>query len=199
MKDLNFFEGIKKQEEKQKIGKFMRNGIIALVVCAAAVGGIYGWLLFQEREAGRLAAQIDSEIAEMKAASSDYQAFEQNKQKLAALQTYNSIIATFTGNLAAYPHADQALMDEIRSKMPDGVEIAKVSYAGNIFKMECTANNTSAPADFVRSLRTSERIEDVSYNGYYTAEGGAVLPDAEGQAETVTFSVSCALAGGDAE
>lgn len=199
LKDLNFFEGIKKQEEKQKMGSFLRNGIIVLIVCAALVGGTYGWLFIQKSTAQAATALIDSGIVTLHESNSDYQALEQNKQKLNALKTYNSIIETFSANLAVYPHVDKALMDDIYSKMPEGVSITKLDYANSTFKMECAATNTSAPADFVRNLRTSGYIKDVNYNGYY-ADNGTVAPDA-GDATTptgaVTFTVSCILAGGD--
>lgn len=194
MKDLNFFEGIKKQEGKQTLGNFMRNGLIVLVVCAVLVGGVFGGLFWQKSTAQAEVEALNSQMETMKAASADYMLLEQNQIKLEALKTYNTIIETFTKNLSIYPHVDRALMDDIRSKMPADVSILKVSYANNVFKMDCSANDTSAPADFVRNLRESKRIADVGYNGYNAAEG-AVPPDAAG---AVTFSVSCTLAeGGD--
>lgn len=198
LKDLNFFAGIKKQEEKQQLGKTMRNGLILLAVCAVVVAGISAWQVMQKHTAQAAYAQLDAEIEQMKTSSADYMALDQNKEKLTALKTYNAIIEMFTKNLSAYPHVDQALMDDIRSRLPEGASIQRLSYSNSVLKMECRANDTSAPADFVRSLRESARIADVSYNGYNAAQG-PVVPDADGGTAptgAITFTVNCALAGG---
>ncbi|MEG0594515.1 MAG: PilN domain-containing protein [Christensenella sp.] len=196
MKDLNFFESIKKHETKHKVGTFLRNGVIILVVCAVLVGGATAWFYVQRNIAVAAAEKIDAEIADIKAMSTDYAALEENKQKLSALKTYNSIIEEFTVNLNTYPHVDKALMDEINAKKPQDVNIDKLDYADGLLKLECSSQNTASPADFVRNLRSSKLIADVGYNGYYAAETVANTPEAQGM---VTFTVSCVLKGGDAK
>ncbi|BDF57934.1 hypothetical protein CE91St36_07510 [Christensenellaceae bacterium] len=196
MKDLNFFAGIKKQETKHKMGAFMRGGIIALAVCAGAVGGFYVWQLTQQAALTAEAAAIELKTQQARESSAGYAQLNENTIKLNALKTYNSIIETFDDNLASYPHVDQALMDDINARMPEDVNIVKVDYANNVFKMECSAQNTSSPAEFVRGLRGSALISDVAYNGYYAQDGAA---GSETPTGTVTFTVSCALAGGEAK
>ncbi|WP_066649009.1 PilN domain-containing protein [Christensenella timonensis] len=202
MKDLNFFAGIKKQEARRTLGSFMKGGIIVLVVCAVLVGGFYVWQLVQRATAvGQLAA-LEMQIDEVKSGSSEYAALSSNAQKLNALKTYNSIIEAFNENLAADPHLDSALMEDIKAKKPQDVGIVKIEYTGGVLKLDCQAQDTSSPAEFVRSLRGSSFISDVTYNGYYAADGTAVAPDeadSTAQTGTVTFSVSCALAGGEAQ
>lgn len=202
MKDLNFFAGVKKQAAKHKLGKFMRNGIIVLVVCAGAVGGFYVWQLVQKASVIGSIVALEVQIELAKSGSADYGALSSNAQKLNALKTYNSIIETFSENLAAYPHLDKALMDDINAKKPQDVSIVKIDYSNDMLKIDCRAQDTSSPAEFVRSLRTSALIADVTYNGYYAADGTAVAPDAadaQVQTGTVTFTVGCELAGGDAK
>ncbi|MEA5002015.1 MAG: PilN domain-containing protein [Christensenella sp.] len=202
MKDLNFFAGVKKQAAKHKLGEFMRNGIIVLVVCAGAVGGFYVWQLVQKASVIGSIVALEVQIELAKSGSADYGALSSNAQKLNALKTYNSIIETFSENLAAYPHLDKALMDDINAKKPQDVSIVKIDYSNDMLKIDCRAQDTSSPAEFVRSLRTSALIADVTYNGYYAADGTAVAPDAadaQVQTGTVTFTVGCELAGGDAK
>lgn len=178
----------------------MRNGIIILVVCAGAVGGFYIWQLVQKASTIGNIVSLEMQIEQVKEGNADYAALSQNAQKLNALNTYNSIIETFNENLATYPHLDKALMDDINAKKPEDVSIVKIEYANDTLRIDCRAQNTSSPAEFVRSLRGSALIADVTYNGYYAADGTAVAPDAadsQAQTGTVTFTVGCKLAGGD--
>ncbi len=199
MRDLNFFEGIKKPEVRRKMGKFLRNGIIVLVCCALLVGGAYGWLYLQKNTAEKAAQTIDEQMQMLKASSPDYEALTENRQKLTALKTYNSIIEQFTTSLGEYPHVDHALFTEIYAKMPADVHISRVQYGQGVLAMECTAQNASSPADFVRNLRSAELISEVGYNGYFAENTAAVLPEGETAGGTVSFTVSCVLKGGSVQ
>lgn len=214
MKDINLFEGIKKSAPPKKTSKAVSAGLVILILVAVALGGLYCWIKYINKN---LDANIDS-INQRIESMGGSENLDTENNMLLAYQSYNQMLKSLSHEIQIYPKLDASLFADLASKMPYDTVAQSVSYEGGVLTLTCLSDSADSPAIFVGALKESSYINTVNYkrSGFYTQEN-TDTPEDDATAETtdketagtetaatentekIQFIVECYLKGGSAE
>jgi Tfp pilus assembly protein PilN len=193
LKDINLFDGIKKSAPPKKSGRSVAAGLILLIACTAAVGGLYFW---QSTQKDTLEGEIEAANQQIGTSQSMSTTELTGKQtELASVRSYNAMLLALDENVQAYPKLDAAFLSDLEGRLPAGVSVQTFGYQNGVLSLECTAGDADAPANFADALSKSEYMEAVNLiqsqlNVQMELDTGTVQ---------YVFTVQCYLKGGEAE
>jgi hypothetical protein len=106
--------------------------------------------------------------------------------KSKALKSYEDKANDEVTAFNTLPVLDSGLLANIAKAMPSDVIILSFSYSGSALVLTCTSADKLSPANFVNSLKTTDRINSVTYDKV------TQISDTE-----YDFAVTCGINGGD--
>lgn len=193
MRDINLFEGIKKSAPVKKSNRPVAIGLVLLVACAAAVGGLYFWMFTQKTELENEIANANQQIGAAQDTGSGEATFKQGR--LSAIRSYNAMLGALDENVNAYPKLDEDFFRDLESRLPGGVTVQTFGYQNGVLTLDCTAGDPDAFAGFADALAKSDYMEAVNLKSSQL--------DAQAQIDSgivqYDFSIECYLKGGETE
>jgi Tfp pilus assembly protein PilN len=190
LKDINLFEGIKKSAPVKKSNRPVAIGLVLLIACAAAVGGLYFWMSTQKTEFENEIAAANRQISASQDTGSGEATFKQGR--LSAIRSYNAMLEALDENVNAYPKLDEDFFRDLESRLPGGVTVQTFGYQNGVLTLDCTAGDPDAFAGFADALAKSDYMDAVNLKSSQLdtqaqIDSGVVQYD---------FSIECYLKGG---
>ena len=206
MKDINFFEGIKKNAPQKKESVTVRGGMIAIAIVFLILVGAYIYVMFSGMRLSQDLDNLQSQINQVTQQNEGMKDINTKKEKLTALQNYTKTIQTFEDNAAQYPVLNQEILDKISSAMPSDVKMVNFAYDSGKLQLTCKANDPLSPSAFAEALKKLPFIEEINYKGYTVAEeqkptataapGTTSATQAPETVSKIQFTVECLFKGG---
>jgi cell division protein FtsL len=190
MKDINFFERIKKNTPQKQASRAIKICVTILIITILLLGGAYTYLFIQKTN---LNADIDTMNEQINQINTQNEGMDQiaaKKAKLQAFQSYANVATEFESNVDEYPEFNTKLMSSIENAMPSDVSITTFAYKDGVLNMTCQASKELSPSNFAKALKKLDLFEKVSYTGNFIADNSA---------GTLQFSIECTLKGGQEE
>ena len=192
LKDINLFEGIKKSTPQKAAGG-ISFGLVLLIVCAVALGAVWGFQKYSETTLDSQIASLNQNIAMLQASGAGQGGTVTKQGQLSAITVYNTVIDGFRNELDAYPKLNLALLNDISKRMPSDLTVETVNVQNGIVTLAGSASGADSPANFAAALKTSAYFDLVLFIGSnYQAP-------ASGTAAAYQYSVNCHLKGGAAQ
>ncbi len=186
MKDINFFEGVKKGTPQKKAASAIKICSITLIAVIILVGGVYAYLIIQGKSLDNNISQIKQQIDSIKNENSGVDQIDTKKKKLEALISYTKQAQTFKASVDFYPILDKWFFNHIEHKMPSDVTLVSAEYKDGVLKLTCLAKDSLSPALYAQRLATCCQMEAAHYSGNYIVSDKTNL---------LQFTVECDLKG----
>ena len=180
VRDINFFTPYVKQQESS-------NAQVALTATAAVVligiAGTLGYNIFQLNSLNKQIATVTAEISEPDFVEAHKVAKELALEK-GLLQGYNSALMTVHDGIIDRSIIDTAIMKQINSTIPAGINLKSLAIQGGNITMNATSSSNKQVADFKYNLDKLPMIKE-SFIGTISSDFGSPAE--------YSFSVACVL------
>lgn len=186
MKDINFFEGVKKSTPQKKAASAIKICSIALIALVILIGGFYAYLIIQGKSLDNNISKMKQQIDSIKNENSGVDQIDAKKKKLEALISYTKQAQAFKASVDVYPILDEWFFDHIEGKMPIDVSLVSADYRDGVLKLTCFAKNMLSPALYAQRLDRCCQMEKANYPGNY------IVSD---ETNLLQFTVECDLKG----
>lgn len=186
MKDINFFEGVKKSTPQKKAASAVKICSIALIAVTILVGGVYAFLFIQGKNIDNNISEIKQQIDNIKNENSGVDLINDKKKKLEALISYTKQAQTFKESVDVYPLLNAKFYQHVENRMPSDVRLDSMEYKDGTIKITCLAKKTLSPATFAEKLKTHKSITKINYSGNF------VVSD---ETNMLQFTIECDLKG----
>ncbi|MEL7569345.1 MAG: hypothetical protein AAGU14_02155 [Eubacteriaceae bacterium] len=186
MKDINFFEGVKKSAPQRKSASAIKICSISLIAAVILVGGLYSYLFITGKALDNKISDVKQQIDQIKNENSGVTQIDAKKKKLEALISYTKQVQEFKTSVNIYPVFDEWFFNHILVKMPQDVRLVSMEYKDGVLKITALAKNALSPALYAHRLATCCQMEKVNYSGNF------VVSDETGMLQ---FTLECLLKG----
>ncbi len=188
MKDINFFERIKKNTPQKQASSAMKVCLIIFIIMLLLLGGTYTYFYIQKMNLSKDINNLNEQINQINTQNEGMDQIATKKTRLQALQSYANVATEFKANVDEYPIFDDEFMDSITKVMPSDVSIITFSYKDGALKLSCQAKKELSPSNFAKALKNLDLFENVNYTGNSLSD-----------TSTLEFSIECQLKGGGEE
>lgn len=151
MKDLNFFINPHARREHAPVGRIL---IIAVVLIALAVGGLYYYLNNQNAMLRQDIQRLQDELASP-AVVAKLDEVNQVTKQLQLLKRYDQGLTTIEGALKIDDRIGKATLDTIAAAIPPAVTLTNLTITSTDLMLEATSTDLTANAELVRNFKDS--------------------------------------------
>ncbi|MGB4607525.1 MAG: PilN domain-containing protein [Sedimentibacter sp.] len=168
MVDLNFFEPY---VERRKL-KFDRNALLYIVLGLCIIG-IAALGAFNQLQINSLRSQAAGrrQIAEEPKTLEKYKQIKELENQMAVFKEEMDKIVKMDKNIAKSNIISEALIFEIKSKMPENLFLTNFNAEGRDMEITGVAKDTNSIAEFSKSLRDINDVESVFISSIENLEG----------------------------
>ncbi|NCA99411.1 MAG: hypothetical protein EOM70_08555 [Clostridia bacterium] len=173
MKDLNFFINPHAKKDHTPIGRIL---IIAIVVIALAVGGLY---FFLNNLNTVLRQEIQSLEDELNSPAVVAKLDEVNavSKQLSLLKRYDEGLTTIAGALQIDDRIEKATLDTIAAAIPETVTLSNLTITSSDLMLEATSTDLTANAELVRNFKDTGLFATVELLSATSSDDEEAQPD----------------------
>ncbi|NMC56382.1 MAG: hypothetical protein GYA50_04085 [Eubacteriaceae bacterium] len=186
MKDINFFEGVKKSAPQRKAASAIKICSISLVVVIILVGGLYAYLFITGKALDNKISDVKQQIDQLKNDNSGVSQVDAKKKTLEALISYTKQVQEFKTSVDVYPIFDEWFFNHILNKMPSDVRLVSMEYKDGVLKITALAKKSLSPALYAQRLAVCCQMEKINYSGNF------IVSD---ESDMLQFTIECVLKG----
>ena len=157
MKDLNFFINPHAKRDHAPIGRIL---VIAIVVIALAVGGLY-FFLNNLNTAVRQEIQLMEDELSSPAVVAKLDEVNAVSKQLSLLKRYDEGLTTIEGALRVDDRIEKATLDTIAAAIPETVTLTNLTITSSDLMLEATSTDLTANAELVRNFKDTGLFANV--------------------------------------
>jgi Tfp pilus assembly protein PilN len=173
MKDLNFFINPHAKRDHAPISRIL---IIAIVVIALAVGGLY-FFLNNLNTALRQEIQLMEDELAAPAVATQIAAVNAVSKQLQLLKRYDEGLTTIEAALKVDDRIAKATLDTIAAAIPETVTLTSLSITSSDLMLEATSTDLTANAELVRNFKDTGLFTTVELLSATRSDAEGAEPD----------------------